>query len=417
MLVFSLLIFSLIYLSKYEGVINPPGAEFVVKSIEKAEKEEADIYILQLDTPGGLDESMRIIIKKIFESKIPVCVYVFPPGARAASAGAFITIAAHIAAMSPGTNIGAAHPVAIQDQMDSIMVKKVVNDAVSYIKSIGSKRNRNMEILENMVKKSLSITAEEALNKKVIDIVAESVDSLIKKIEGFEVEIGGLKKKIELKDREIKKVDMGLREKILMIISNPTFAYILLILGFYGLFFEITHPGAIFPGVIGAICLILAFYSFQTLPVNYAGVLLIFLSMVLFLLEIKVQSHGILGIGGVLSLLLGSLLLFQTDIPFLKISKLSIFTVIITTLLFFFFVIFKAVQAQKKKAVTGKEGMIGEKGKARSNIIKGKEGLVFIHGEIWKAIAEEDILKDEEIIVTGFDGLKLIVKPIKKDQK
>ncbi|MEO0295779.1 MAG: nodulation protein NfeD, partial [candidate division WOR-3 bacterium] len=225
MLVFNLLIFSLIYLSKYEGIINPPGAEFVVKSIEKAEKEDADIYILQLDTPGGLDESMRIIIKKIFDSKIPVCVYVFPPGARAASAGAFITIAAHIAAMSPGTNIGAAHPVSIQGQMDSIMIKKVVNDAVSYIKSIGSKRNRNIEILENMVKKSLSITAEEALNKKVIDIVAESIDSLLKKIEGFEVEIGGLKKKIELKDKEIKKVDMGLRERILMIISNPTVAY------------------------------------------------------------------------------------------------------------------------------------------------------------------------------------------------
>ncbi|MEO0254983.1 MAG: nodulation protein NfeD [candidate division WOR-3 bacterium] len=415
MLVFNLLIFSLIYLSKYEGIINPPGAEFVVKSIEKAEKEEADIYILQLDTPGGLDESMRIIIKKIFDSKIPVCVYVFPPGARAASAGAFITIAAHIAAMSPGTNIGAAHPVSIQGQMDSIMIKKVVNDAVSYIKSIGSKRNRNIEILENMVKKSLSITAEEALNKKVIDIVAESIDSLLKKIEGFEVEIGGLKKKIELKDKEIKKVDMGLRERILMIISNPTVAYILLILGFYGLFFEITHPGAIFPGVIGAICLILAFYSFQTLPVNYAGVLLILLSMILFLLEIKVQSHGILGAGGVLSLLLGSLLLFQTDIPFLKISKFAIITVIITTILFFFFVILKAVQAQRKKTVTGKEGMIGEKGKAKSNITKGKEGLVFIHGEIWKAIAEEDILKDEEIVVVGFDGLKLIVRPLKKE--
>lgn len=415
MLMFNLLIFSLIYLSKYEGIINPPGAEFVVKSIEKAEKEEADIYILQLDTPGGLDESMRIIVKKIFDSKIPVCVYVFPLGARAASAGAFITVAAHIAAMSPGTNIGAAHPISIQGQMDSIMVKKVVNDAVSYIKSIGSKRNRNIEILENMVKKSLSLTSEEALNKKVIDIVAESIDSLLKKIEGFEVEIGGLKKKIELKDKKIKKIDMGLRERILMIISNPTVAYILLILGFYGLFFEITHPGAIFPGVIGAICLILAFYSFQTLPVNYAGVLLILLSMILFLLEIKVQSHGILGAGGVLSLLLGSLLLFQTDIPFLKISKFAIVTVIITTLLFFFFVILKAVQAQRKKTVTGKEGMIGEKGKAKSNITKGKEGLVFIHGEIWKAIAEDDILKDEEIVVVGFDGLKLIVKPLKKE--
>ncbi len=410
MQMFNLLIFSVIYLAKYEGIINPPGAEFIVRTIEAAEKDSADVYILQLDTPGGLDESMRTIIKKIFESDVPVCVYVFPPGARAASAGAFITISAHIAAMTPGTNIGAAHPVAIQGQMDSVMIKKVVNDAVSYIKSIGKKRGRNVEVLEDMVRKSTSVTAEEALKENVIDIIAISVDSLIEKLNGFDVEINGERKKIEIKDREIKKVEMGLRERILMVISNPTVAYILLILGFYGLFFEITHPGAIFPGVIGAICLILAFYSFQTLPVNYAGVLLILLSMILFLLEIKVQSQGILGAGGVLSLLLGSLLLFSSDVPFLRISKIAIFTVLVTTLLFFFIVIMKAVQAQRKRPVTGKEGMVGEKGIAKTDIKKGKEGLVFVHGEIWKAISEEEIKKGDKIIVTGFDGLKLIIR-------
>ncbi|MEN3043589.1 MAG: nodulation protein NfeD [Candidatus Hydrothermales bacterium] len=413
---FSLLIFSLIYVVKYEGVINPPGAEFVIKTIEKAEREKVDLFILQLDTPGGLDESMRVIVKKFFESSVPICVYVFPPGARATSAGAFITVAAHIAAMSPGTNIGAAHPVAIQSQVDSVMIKKALNDAIAYIKSIGSKRKRNVDILENMVKKSLSVTSEEALKKKVIDVVAISIDSLIEKVNGFEVEIKGEMRKIEIMERKIKKIEMGLRERILMIISNPTVAYILLILGFYGLFFEITHPGAIFPGVIGAICLILAFYSFQTLPVNYAGVLLILLSMILFLLEIKVQSHGILGIGGVLSLLLGSLLLFQTDVPFLRISNFAIITVIVTTLLFFFFVILKALQAQRKTPVSGKEGMIGERGKSKEDISKGKIGLVFIHGEIWKAIAEEDVFKDEEVIVTGFDGLKLKVRPINKSE-
>ena len=410
MQMFNLLLFSVIYLAKYEGIINPPGAEFIVRTIEAAEKDSADVYILELDTPGGLDESMRTIIKKIFESDVPVCVYVFPPGARAASAGAFITISAHIAAMAPGTNIGAAHPVAIQGQMDSVMIKKVVNDAVSYIKSLGKKRGRNVKVLEDMVRKSTSVTAEEALKENVIDIIAISVDSLIEKINGFEVEINGEKRKIEIKDKEIKKVEMGLRERILMVISNPTVAYILLILGFYGLFFEITHPGAIFPGVIGAICLILAFYSFQTLPVNYAGVLLILLSMVLFLLEIKVQSQGILGAGGVLSLLLGSLLLFSSDVPFLRISKIAIFTVLVTTLLFFFIVVMKAVQAQRKRPVTGKEGMVGEKGTAKTDIKKGKEGLVFVHGEIWKATSEEEIKKGDKIIVTGFDGLKLIVR-------
>jgi len=410
MLIFNLLLFSVIYLAKYEGVINPPGAEFIIRTIGQAEKDSADLYILQLDTPGGLDESMRTIVKKIFESEIPVCVYVFPPGARAASAGAFIAISAHIAAMAPGTNIGAAHPVAIQGQMDSVMIKKVVSDAVSYIKSIGKKRGKNIKVLEDMVRKSVSITAEEALKENVIDIIAISIDSLIEKLKGFEVEIKGERKKIEIKDKEIKKVDMGLRERILMVISNPTVAYILLILGFYGLFFEITHPGAVFPGVIGAICLILAFYSFQTLPVNYAGVLLILLSMILFLLEVKVQSHGILGAGGVLSLLLGSLLLFSSDVPFLRISKIAIFTVLITTLLFFFIVIMKAVQAQRKKPVTGKEGMVGEMGKAKTDINKGKEGLVFVHGEIWRAVSEEEIKKGDKIIVTGFDGLKLTVK-------
>jgi membrane-bound serine protease (ClpP class) len=401
--------FFYIYVTEYEGIINPPGAEFVVKAIEKAEK-DGEIYILMLDTPGGLDESMRMIIKKIFESRIPVCVYVFPPGGRAASAGAFITVAAHIAAMAPGTNIGAAHPVAVQGQMDTIMMGKVLNDAVSYIKSIGQKRNRDTLILEEMVRKSISLTAKEALKKGVIDYVVPSLDSLLTVLEGKEINLNGKVKKLRLKEREIKEINMGLREKILMVLTNPTIAYILLILGFYGLFFEITNPGTIFPGVIGAISLILAFYSFQTLPVNYAGVLLIILSMVLFFLEIKIQSHGVLGAGGILSLLLGSILLFKTDVPFLEISKTAIIVVVVLTALFFFIVIAKAVESQLRKPVSGKEGMIGEKGIAKTKISSHKTGLVLVHGEIWKAISDEDIEKGEEIIVIGIDGLKLKVK-------
>jgi len=409
------LISKIVIYGKYDGIIHPPSQEYIISLINEGEKKGAEIVILMLDTPGGLDPSMREIIKKIMNSSVPVCVFVYPQGARAASAGAFITISAHIAAMAPSTNIGAAHPVTIgEGQKDTIMMKKVLNDAVAYMESIAKKRKRNVQVAKQLVEKSLSISAEEALNKKIIDLIANDLNDLLSKIDGKIVEVSGIEKKIETKDAELLEYKMNLRNKILSVISNPTIAYILLILGFYGLFFEITHPGAIFPGVIGAICLILALYALQTLPVNYAGVLLILLSMILFLLEVKIQSHGALGLGGVISLLLGSLLLFSRDIPYLQISLWAIAGVIVVTSIFFLIVITKVIQVHKRKPVSGKEGIIGEKGIAKSDIDK-NGGIVFVHGEIWKAISNEKIKKGEEIIVKKIDGLKLIVEKIKEE--
>jgi len=409
------LISKIVIYGKYDGIIHPPAQEYIISLINEGEKKGAEIVILMLDTPGGLDPSMREIIKKIMNSDIPICVFVYPQGARAASAGAFIVVSAHIAAMAPSTNIGAAHPVTIgEGQKDTVMMKKVLNDAIAYMESIAKKRKRNFQVAKQFVEKSLSISAEEALNKKIIDLVANDLKDLLSKIDGKIVEVSGIEKKIETKDVELVEYKMNLRNKILSVISNPTIAYILLILGFYGLFFEITHPGAIFPGVAGAICLILALYALQTLPVNYAGVLLILLSMILFLLEAKIQSHGALGLGGVISLLLGSLLLFSRDIPYLQISLWAIAGVILVTSVFFLIVITKVIQVHRRKPVSGKEGIVGEKGIARSDIDK-DGGIVFVHGEIWKAISNEKIKKGEEIIVKKIDGLKLIVEKIKKE--
>ncbi len=415
---FSLFLLSKIILyGKYDGIIHPPAQEYIVSLINEAEKTGAEVVILLLDTPGGLDASMREIVKKIMNAEIPVCIFVYPAGARAASAGAFITISAHIAAMTPGTNIGAAHPVTIgETQKDTIMMKKVLNDAIAYMESIAKKRNRNVKIAREFVEKSISISAEDALNKKVIDLIANDIKDLLSKINGKKVEVAGIEKTIEIKDIELREYKMGFRTKILSVISNPTIAYILLILGFYGLFFEITHPGAIFPGVAGAICLILALYALQTLPVNYAGVLLILLSMILFLLEVKVQSHGALGLGGVISLIFGSLLLFSRDVPYLKISLWAIAGVTLVTLVFFIIVITKIIQVHKRKPVSGKEGIIGEIGIAR-NDIDARGGTVFIHGEIWQATSEEKIKKGEKVEVIGIEGLKLKVKKLEGGKK
>jgi membrane-bound serine protease (ClpP class) len=265
-----------------EGVINPVTAEFIEKGIDRANEMDLEAILVQLDTPGGLDTSMRKIIKAINASNIPVIVYVSPSGARAASAGVFITMAAHIAAMAPGTNIGAAHPVGMGGKMDKTMKEKATNDAVAYVKSIAEKRGRNKVWAEDAVRKSVSATDQEALKLKIIDVRASSIKELLEKIDGRTVTTVEKERNLNTKNADINKEEMGLRLKILSIISDPNIAYMLMLLGFYGLFFELTNPGAIFPGVLGGICLILAFYSFQTLPVNYAGVLLIILGIIMF---------------------------------------------------------------------------------------------------------------------------------------
>ncbi len=391
-----------------EGVINPVMSEFISGSIDDAEEEKAELLVIRLDTPGGLDTSMRSIVKKIISSDIPVAVYVAPSGARAASAGVFITLAAHIAAMAPGTNIGAAHPVGVGGKMDETLAEKAVNDAAAYIRSLAEKRNRNAAWAEKAVRESVSVTAEEALKLKVIDIVSPDITALLAGVNGREIETPSGKYTVKTEGVAVRYKDMSFRDKVLNIISNPNVAYLLMLIGFYGIFFELTNPGVIFPGVIGAISLILAFYSFQTLPVNYAGLMLMILGIILFILEIKVASYGLLTVGGLVSLLIGSIMLFDSPLPFLKVSLNVILPAVILTTLFFSLTIFLVVRAYRRKPVTGVEGLTGLEGEARTDIHG--DGRVFVHGELWSAWSDEPVKAGERVVVEKVDNLKLKVR-------
>jgi membrane-bound serine protease (ClpP class) len=402
---------STINLIKVEGIINPVAAEFITASIRTAESESAQCLIIQLDTPGGLDTAMRQILKSILNSEIPIVVYVGPAGARAASAGVLITMAAHVAAMAPGTNIGAAHPVAMGGgKMSREMSEKVENDAVAYIQSIATKRNRNVEWAEKAVRESVSIKAKEALEINVIDLVSPRLEDLLNQLDGREVEVDGKKIVLSTKAAEVRESKMSLREKILDALSNPNIAYILMMLGLAGLYFELSHPGVIFPGVIGAICLILAFYSFHTLSVNYAGFLLIFLAIVLFIAEIKVTSYGLLSIGGTISLLLGSLMLFESSAPYLRVSMTVLISTVMITAGFFILIATLAFRAYMRKPASGSEGLIGMEGVAVSRIAP--RGKVFVHGEYWNAYSEEVIEDGDEIEVIEMKRLKVKVRKI-----
>lgn len=394
-----------------QSVINPVVAEFITKQIKKANERKMEALIIELDTPGGLDTSMRNIVKDIIGSEIPVIVYVSPSGSRAASAGVFITLASHIAVMAPGTNIGAAHPVGIGEKMDKTMAEKATNDAAAYIKSIAEKRGRNIQWAEDTVRKSISATETEALNLHIIDLISKDINSLLDKIHGKKVQTILGEKVLNTKKAVVIRENMSIRHKILGLISDPNIAYILMLLGFYGLFFELTNPGSIFPGVIGGICLILAFYSFQTLPVNYAGLLLIILAIIMFILEVKIISHGILTIGGIISMILGSIMLFESPAPFMKLSFYIILPAVIITALFFTLTFSLAFKAYKRKPVTGLEGLMGEKGIAVTNITK-EGGMVLLHGERWSAFSDEPITKGEKIVIESIEGLTVKVKKL-----
>jgi len=391
-----------------DSVVNPVMSEFITKSIDQAEENHDELLVIQLDTPGGLDTSMRSIVKKIIASKVPVVVYVAPSGARAASAGVFITLAAHVAAMAPGTNIGAAHPVGVGGDMDKTMAEKAVNDAAAYIKSLAEKRDRNAEWAEQAVRESVSITEQEALKLKVIDFISPDLKSLLDRIDGMTVKTSERDVTITTKGITVQQRDMGIRSKVLDIISNPNVAYLLMLIGFYGIFFELTSPGSILPGVIGVLSLILALYSFQTLPVNYAGLLLILLAVVLFILEIKVTSFGLLTIGGIISMTIGSLMLFDSPIPFFRLSLSVIIPSIFVTVALFVLTISLVIKAHKRRPATGAEGLIGLTGTAKTDIFSG--GSVFLHGEIWSAWSNEQIRKGEEVIVEEVQDLKLKVR-------
>jgi membrane-bound serine protease (ClpP class) len=391
------------------GVINPVSAEFIGKSIGRAEKMSAEALVIELDTPGGLDTSMRTIVKDILSSPVPVVTYVSPSGARDASAGVFITLASHVAAMAPGTNIGAAHPVSLGEKMDKTMTEKATNDAVAYIRSLAEKSGRNAQWAEDAVRKSISVTESVALKEHVIDFVSKDLPTLLKDIDGKKIMTAAGEKTLRTADASVDTEEMGLRYKILYFISDPSVAYLLMLLGFYGLFFEFTNPGTIFPGVAGAIFLILAFYSFQTLPVNYAGLLLIILALVLFILEVKIVSHGLLAIGGIISMLIGSLMLFESPEPFLKLSLGLVLPAVIVTALFFTLTVRLAYMAFQRKPVTGSEGLIGLEGKALTDF-SAEGGPVALHGEIWSASSEDTIRKGDTVVVASVSGLKIKVR-------
>ena len=398
-----------------DGVITSPTAKYISKSIDEAKKENAEGLIILLDTPGGMDTAMRDIAKSILNAPLPVIVYVSPSGARAASAGVIITQAAHVAAMAPGTNIGAAHPVAIgiggDKGMDKTMSTKVENDAAAYARSIAKTRGRSEEWVEKAVRKSESITAEEALKLKVIDYVAPDIQKLLADIDQKEVNLVSGKKKLNTKNAIINNKKIGTRQGILAAISDPNVSYILLLVGLAGLYFELSTPGAILPGVIGGISLLLAFFGLSTLPVNYTGILLILFGVILFIAEIKVMSHGMLTVGGVVSLVLGSLLLFDSPEPALRLSFQVLVPAIIVASGFFIVVIWLAVKAQMRKHFSGAEAMIGSEAEVMKDI--DKEGEVFVMGEYWKAKSDQPIPKGSKVRIIKIEGLKLLVEEIK----
>ncbi|OGP82797.1 MAG: serine protease [Deltaproteobacteria bacterium RBG_16_54_11] len=400
---------NVIYLLKIDGIINPATAGYITKGIDKAEKEGASCLVLQMDTPGGLMESMRSIVKRMLTAQIPIIVYVAPSGSRAGSAGVFITMAAHIAAMAPGTNIGAAHPVQMGEKMDDKMEAKVLNDSVAYIKTIAKQRGRNEQWGEQAVRESVSVKEDEALKLGVIDLVSPSLEDLLRSIDGRQVEISpGNVITLKVKGAETKNLKMSFRDQLLSIISNPNIAYILLMLGIYGLFFELANPGVILPGVIGGICLILAFFALQMLPINYAGVALILLGIILFIAEIKITSYGMLSVAGVISLLLGSVMLIDSPAEFLQISFVRfILPVVVVSAAFFLFALIMVVRAHRRRPTTGKEGLIGRIGVATVDLKP--EGVVEIRGELWNAVAEEEIKAGEKVQVKEMDGMKVRV--------
>lgn len=391
-----------------DGSINPAIANFIDRSIKKAGKTNAECLIIYLNTPGGLLKSTRVIVGNILDAPVPIIVYVAPNGAQAASAGVFITMAAHIAVMAPGTNIGTAHPVSLQGGLtDSTMNQKATNDAVSFISTIAEKRGRNKAWAEEAVRFSVSITSTEALQKNVIDFIAFNTNDLLEKIDSKQIELNSGTVQLLTKKVDVINIEMSFGEKLLHLISDPNLAYILLMLGFYGLLFEMYNPGAILPGIIGVIGLVLGLYSLHTLPVNYAGLALIIFGIILFLLEIKIASYGLLTIGGIIALFLGSIMLIHED-SWVQLSRSVIIGLTAVSTLFFLFIIGAGLKAQKAIPVIGMESFIGASGIALKPL--DPSGMVRVNGELWEAEAISGrIEKGEKVYVKSMNGFKVMV--------
>jgi membrane-bound serine protease (ClpP class) len=394
-----------------EGAITPVAVRLVATAVERAQSERAQALILQLDTPGGLERSMRSIVQTILNSEVPVIVYVAPTGARAASAGVFITMAAHIAAMAPATNIGAAHPVAVGGGApDKEMIKKIENDAAAFARTIAVERGRNAEWAEKAVRSSVSVTEREAVKLKIVDLIAENIPDLLAKVDGRTVKTAKGTVTLQTKDAPVKKIEIRFRDRFLALITDPNVAYILMMVGMLGIFFELSNPGSILPGVLGGISLILAFFAFQSLPINWAGLLLILFGVILLIAEIKVVSHGILTIGGVVAMLLGSMMLY--DAPeagsALRISWWVIVPAVGSTAGLVVFALSYGMRALYRTPTTGATGMVGQTAVARTPLAP--EGQVAVQGELWRAVAQDGpIAAGDPVTIVGVDGLTLTV--------
>jgi membrane-bound serine protease (ClpP class) len=400
--------------ARMTGIIGPSSARFMVDAIGHAETSRAECVILEMDTPGGLDESMRQIVKKIMTSRVPVVVYVAPSGSRAASAGVFITMAAHVAAMAPGTNIGAAHPVSIGlgAKVDSVMAGKAVNDAAAYARSIAGRRGRNADWAEAAVRESVSISETEALKLGVIDLIAPSLQALLDSLDGRTIAIDDTTLALRTKSAAIVEMKMSWSDRLLAVITNPNIAYVLFMLGLLGLYFELSTPGAILPGVVGAICLILAFFAFQVLSVSYTGVLLIILAIVLFIVDVKAATHGALTVGGLVAMTIGSIMLFNDPDPALRVSLQVIVPVVLVTGAFFVVGIYLSIRSLRTKPTTGGGALVGQEGDART-AIDGKGGRVFVAGAHWNAFSDGEIAEGKRIRVIGVKGMSLKVEEIR----
>ena len=397
-----------------DGVINPVVAEFMANEIDNANKFSEELIVIQMDTPGGLDPSMRKIIKAIQNSKIPVASFISPGGSRAASAGVFIAIASHISAMEPGTKIGAAHPVKLmvggEGEQAKIIEDKVVNDTSTYIRSLAEQRGRNAHWAELSVRKNVSVSAEEAKRLNVIDLLAANLDSLVLALDTREVKLGGNIIKLNTAEKNILFKEMNSRQKILNIIASPNVAYVLMMLGLVGLYLELSNPGLILPGVLGSLSLILALYAMQMLPINYSGLLLIFIGVILLIAEVSLMSYGLLALSGAISIFLGSIMLIDSDDPAMQISKIVLYPTLGMTFLVSIGSIYLAKKTHQLVTTTGMEGLLGEIGVVKE--ILNLEGLVLIHGEMWKAESDTVILVGEKVSVEVVKGLKIKVRKV-----
>ena len=394
---------------KLDGVISPVTVRLVDAAVTRAQAEHAAALVIELDTPGGLERSMRAICQRLLNAEVPVIVYVAPTGARAASAGVFITMAAHVAAMAPATNIGAAHPVALSGGIDKESMKKIENDAAAFARTIAVERGRNADWAEKAVRQSVSITEREAVKLKVVDLVADSLTDLLDKVDGRAVKTVKGPVTLATRGAAVKPIEIGFRDRLLNVITDPNVAYVLMMLGMLGLFFELSNPGVVLPGVIGGISLILAFFALQTLPINYAGLLLILFGIALLIAEIKIVSHGVLAMGGIVALALGSLMLFDAPELDLRVSWTVIVPTVAVTAGVFLFMVGAGLRALRARSVVGAPALVGQLGVARETL--SPEGQVQVQGELWRAVTHgAPVEQGARVRVVDVKGLTLTVE-------